>query len=290
MNIKQIGCIVCLAIGGQWAYAADSGDEIIAKMGAFELKRGEVKKLAEAQGVVLKGNKQAAQALEQIARAELMRRAVLVEAKKAQWEKKPEVQQQIERAKDQVVVASYMNHAARPPANYPAEQELKQAYEANKAMFTAPAQFRVAQIYLANDKDAAKAERQAEELTRRAREKGTDFAELARKHSAHPESAANGGDMGWLAEDQLLPELRPALRNLLAGEIAKPVKSANGWHVLKLAERKESAQRPFAEVKDSLAQLMRLRQAEQNEREYMNKLIAQSPVTVNEIALANMIE
>lgn len=290
MNIKQIGCIVCLAIGGQWAYAADSGDEIIAKMGAFELKRGEVKKLAEAQGIVLKGNKQAAQALEQLARAELIRRAVLVEAKKAQWEKKPEVQQQIERAKDQVVVASYMNHTARPPANYPSEQELKQAYEANKAMFTAPAQYRVAQIYLPNDKDAAKAERQAEELTRKAREKGADFAELARKHSAHPESAANGGDMGWLAEDQLLPELRPALRNLLAGEIAKPVKSANGRHVLKLAERKESAQRPFAEVKDSLAQLMRLRQAEQNEREYMNKLIAQSPVTVNEIALANMIE
>lgn len=290
MHIKRIGCIVCLVIGSQWAYAADSGDEIIAKMGAFELKRGEVKKLAEAQGVVLKGNKQAVLALEQLARAELLRRAVLVEAKKVQWEKKPEVQQQIERAKEQVLVASYMNQTARPTANFPSEQELKQAYEANKAMFIAPAQYRVAQIYLANDKDAAKAERQAEELTRRAREKGADFAELARKHSAHPESAAKGGDMGWLAEDQLLPELRPALSSLLAGEIAKPVKSANGWHVLKLAERKESALRPFAEVKDSLAQLMRLRLAEQNEREYMNKLIAQSPVSVNEIALANMIE
>ena len=290
MNIKRIGYIVCLAIGSQWAHAADSSDVIIAKMGAFELKRSEVKKLVEAQGIVLKGNKQAALALEQLARTELIRRAVLVEAKKAQWEKKPEVQQQIERAKEQVLVASYMNHTARPPENFPAEQELKQAYEANKAMFIAPTQYRVAQIYLPQDKDAAKAERQAEELTRKAREKGADFAELARKNSAHAESAANGGDMGWLAEDQLLPELRPVLRNLLAGEIAKPVKSANGWHVLKLAERKESALRSFAEVKDSLVQFMRLRQAEQNEREYMNKLIAQSPVTVNEIALANMIE
>lgn len=290
MNIKRIGCVICLVIGSQGANAADSGGDVIAKMGGFVLKRGEVKQLAEAQGIALKGNKQAALALEQLVRAELIRRTVLVEAKKAQWEKKPEVQQQIERVKDQVLVASYMNHTARPPAAFPTEQELKQAYETNKAMFTAPTQYRVAQIYLANDKDAAKAERQVEELTRKAREKGADFADLARKNSTHQESAANGGDMGWLPEDQLLPELRPALRNLTAGEIAKPVKSANGWHVLKLIERKESALRPFAEVKDSLTHLMRLRLAEQNEREYMNKLVAQSPVSVNEIALASMVE
>lgn len=290
MNIKQIGYIVYLALASQAIYAAESNDEIVAKMGAFALKRSEVKQLAEAQGVTLKGNKQAVLALEQLVRAELIRRAVLVEAKKMQWEKKPEVQQQIERAKDQVLVASYMNHTARPPASFPSEQELKQAYDANKAMFTTPTQYRVAQIYLSNDKDAAKAERLAEELTRKAREKGADFADLARKNSMHQESAANGGDMGWLPEDQLIPELRTALRNLLAGEIAKPVKSANGWHVLKLIERKESAQRPFAEIKENLAQLMRLRMAEQNEREYMNKLVTQSPVSVNEIALANIIE
>lgn len=290
MNIKQIGWTLCVAMLSQASYAAESSDDVIAKMGTFALKRSEVKQLAEAQGVTLKGNKQAAPALEQLLRAELIRRFILVEAKKMQWEKKPEVQQQIERAKDQVLIASYMNHTARPPATYPSEQELKQAYDTNKAMFTAPTQYRVAQIYLANDKDPAKAERLAEELTRKSREKGADFAELARKNSMHPESAAQGGDMGWLVEDRLIPELRPALRNLLIGEIAKPVKTANGWHVLKLIERKESALRPFAEVKDNLTQLMRLRLAEQNEREYMNKLITQTPVSLNEIALANMLE
>lgn len=290
MNIKSFGWFLCVAILSQSSFAAESGDEIVAKMGTFALKRSEAKQLAEGQGINLKGNKQAALALEQLLRAELIRRAVLVEAKKMQWEKKPEVQQQIERAKDQALIASYMNHTARPPATYPSEQELKQAYDANKAMFTAPTQYRVAQIYLANDKDPVKAERLAEELTRKAREKGSDFAELARKNSTHQESAANGGDMGWLPEDQLIPELRPALRNLTVGEVAKPVKSANGWHVLKLIERKESALRPFAEVKENLTQLMRLRLAEQNEREYMNKLITQTPVSVNEIALASMLE
>lgn len=290
MNISRIGCIVCLVISSQWAYAAESRDDIVAKMGSFEVKRDEIKKMAEAQGIALKGNPQAKQALEQLARLELIRRAVLVEAKRAQWEKKPDVQQQIERAKEQVVVASYMNHTARPPASFPSEAELKQTYEANKTSLIAPTQYRVAQIYLPHDKDAAEAGRQAEALSLKAREKGADFAALARKHSAHPESAAKGGDMGWLPEDQLLPELRPALRNLQPGEISQPVKSASGWHVLKLVERKESTQRSFAEVKDSLTQLMRLRLAEQNEREYINKLVTQTPLTVNENVLTKMIE
>ena len=290
MNILRIGCIVCLIMGSQWAYAAESRDDIVAKMGTFELKRDEIKKMAEAQGIVLKGNKQAKQALEQLARLELIRRAVLLEAKRAQWEKKPDVQQQIERAKEQVVVASYMNHTARAPASFPSEEALKQTYEANKASLIAPAQYRVAQIYLPHDKESAEIERQAEALSLKAREKGSDFAELARKHSAHPESAAKGGDMGWLPEDQLLPELRPALRDLQPGEITKPVKSTSGWHVLKLVERKESAQRSFAEVKESLTQLMRLRLAEQNERDYINKLVTQTPLTINENALTKMTE
>ena len=87
MNILRIGCIVCLIMGSQWAYAAESRDDIVAKMGSFELKRDEIKKMAEAQGIVLKDNKQAKRALEQLARLELIRRAVLVEAKRAQWEK-----------------------------------------------------------------------------------------------------------------------------------------------------------------------------------------------------------
>ena len=71
------------------------------------------------------------------------------------------MQQQIERAKEQVVVASYMNHTARAPANFPSEEALKQTYEANKTSLIAPAQYRVAQIYLPHDKESAEIERRA---------------------------------------------------------------------------------------------------------------------------------
>lgn len=282
---------ICLALVQQAAWGADAGDEVVAKMGSTQLTRAEVLKLAEPQGEILKGDKQAAAlALEKIARAELLRRAVLADAKKAQWEKRPEAQAQMERAKEQALAAGYMNSLARPPAAYPSEEEMKQAYEANKAQFTVPAQFRIAQIYLAAGADAARSEREINELARKTREKGADFAELARKHSTHAPSAKAGGDMGWLTEDRLQPEFRAALRNLGVGEVAKPVKSATGWHVLRLIERKESRILTYAEASAQLAQIMRLRRAEQNEREYMNKLIAQTPITVNEIALSRLVE
>ena len=291
MQWSRTWLTIGLVLSQQAAWGADAGEEIVAKMGSMQLTRAEALKLVEPQGITLKGDKQAATvALEKIARAELLRRAVLAEAKKAQWEKRPEAQAQIERATEQAVAAGYMNSLARPPAAYPSDDEMKRAYDENKAQFTVPAQFRIAQIYLAAGDDAVKAEREANALARKAREKGADFAELARKQSTHAPSAKNGGDMGWVTEDRLQPEFRAALRNLSVGEITKPVKSANGWHLLRLADRKESRVLAFEEAKVQLAQAMRLRRAEQNEREYMNKLIAQTPITVNEIALSHLIE
>lgn len=282
---------ICLVLSQQVAWGADANDEVVAKMGSMRLTRAELLKLAEPQADALKGDKQAAAiALEKIARAALLQRAVVAEAKKAQWEKRPEAQAQIERAKEQALAASYMNHLARPASAYPSEDELKRAYEENKNKLTTPEEVRIAQIYLAAGADPAKAEREAHELARKAGEKGADFAELARKHSNHAQSAKNGGDMGWGGEDRLQPEIRAALRSLGVGEVSKPVKSATGWHVLRLVERKESRVRTYAEASTELAQIMRLRRAEQNEREYMNKLIAQTPITVDEIALNRLIE
>jgi parvulin-like peptidyl-prolyl isomerase len=290
MRVPVLAPALSLVLMMSAAHGADSGDELVARMGGYELRRGEVKHLADAQRVDLKGDPNTvALALEQVARTELIRRAVLAEAKKSQWEKRPEVQQQIDQARDQVIVTSFMDSAARPPASYPSPEELQRAYEENKAAFTVPQQYRVAQIYLAYGSDPAQAERRAQELSNQAREKNSDFSELARKNSAHAQSAAKGGDMGWLSADQLLPELRPVLSAMQIGEVSKPIKAADGWHVLRLAERKAPSVLPLNDVKDRLTEALRLRKAQQNEREYLNKLLSQTPISVNEIALTSLI-
>ena len=273
-----VGLLASLGAG-----AAEAPNDVVAKMGSIEIKRGELEQMLSLAKANASEARPSLSAIDQALRAELLRRALMEEAKRNAWDKRPEVQQQLERAREQVIVTSYINQQARPAAGYPSEAEIQAAYEANKAKLVQPPQVKLAQIYLP---DTAKPAESADEVWKQASKKGADFAGLARKHSKHGESAAKGGDMGWVQEELLAPEIRPAVQQLAAGEISKPVKSAGGWHILKVLERKAATQRSLAEVRQSLVESMRLAKAQENEQQYLNQLIAKTPITVNEIAIS----
>ena len=285
--------IVALALaptGGACAQAP-AGDEVVAKLGGTELRLSDVQRLLAAQSPEAREQTlKSPELLDRLVRTETFRRALLAEARAKGWDKRPEVADQMERAADQALVQSYVNELSRPGADYPSEDELRDAYRANEAEFRAPRQYRVAQIYIAAG-DAARSEaarRKAEDVSRRARAKDADFAALARSESEHKPSAAAGGDMGWVAENDLTPEVRSALTALDKGEVSFPVRTAQGWHVIKLLDFKPSALRPYAEVKDSLAAALRLKRAKDNERRYLSDLASKESLVVNEIALGRL--
>lgn len=66
-----------------------------------------------------------------------------------------------------------------------------------------------------------------------------DFAQLAREHSQDA-SASNGGDLGWASPGLFVPEFEEALDGLKPGEIADPVVSRFGVHLIQLLERREA--------------------------------------------------
>jgi peptidyl-prolyl cis-trans isomerase SurA len=68
-------------------------------------------------------------------------------------------------------------------------------------------------------------------------EYGADFSELARLHSEDG-SAAQGGDLGWLAPGDTLPEFERAMNALKVGQISDPVRSTFGWHLIQVLERR----------------------------------------------------
>ena len=68
-------------------------------------------------------------------------------------------------------------------------------------------------------------------------EGGADFARLAASFSDAPE-ALSGGDLGWRAQDRLPQIFIDAITPLAAGQTAKPVKSPNGFHILKLVAKR----------------------------------------------------
>jgi len=89
---------------------------------------------------------------------------------------------------------------------------------------------------------------------------GEDFATLA-KQSSLDKTAAAGGDSGYITMDQIVPQAAGVIAALSPGQLAPtPVRTGNGWLILKLEERRAQPPPPFAEVHDKLRdQIMRER-------------------------------
>jgi len=67
---------------------------------------------------------------------------------------------------------------------------------------------------------------------------GANFQAAARQFSQSP-SAATGGDIGWVQEGQLAPELDKALVGMRAGGLAGPIHVAGGYYILQVRDRRE---------------------------------------------------
>jgi peptidyl-prolyl cis-trans isomerase SurA len=67
---------------------------------------------------------------------------------------------------------------------------------------------------------------------------GGNFGMVAHQFSQSP-SAASGGDIGWVHEGQLAPELNAALTKMTVNSVSPPIRSIGGYYVLALRARQE---------------------------------------------------
>jgi peptidyl-prolyl cis-trans isomerase SurA len=89
-----------------------------------------------------------------------------------------------------------------------------------------------------------------------------DFAQLAREASQDA-SAPNGGDLGWANPGLFVPEFEDAMNALAPGQIAEPVVSRFGVHLIQLLERRQAAlgQREQREIARNLVREKKLDEA-----------------------------
>src|SRR4051812_1198479 len=66
---------------------------------------------------------------------------------------------------------------------------------------------------------------------------GSDFADLARQYSEDA-SAAKGGDLGWVAAGDTVPEFEKVMNSLKDREVSQPVQTPFGWHLVQVLERR----------------------------------------------------
>jgi peptidyl-prolyl cis-trans isomerase D len=147
------------------------------------------------------------------------------------------------------------------------EAELKAYYEQNALRLSGVEERRASHILINAPKEAAAAERQkarlkAEELLKTVRANPSSFADVARKNSQDPGSAAKGGDLEFFARGAMVKPFEDAAFAMKKASISDVVESDFGFHIIQLTDIKLPQQRSFDELRASLESDLKGQQAQ----------------------------
>jgi peptidyl-prolyl cis-trans isomerase D len=146
------------------------------------------------------------------------------------------------------------------------EQDIKTYYEQNLQRLSGQEQRRASHILINAAKDAPAAEREkarakADGLLADVRKDSKSFAQLARKNSDDPGSAANGGDLDFFAKGAMVKAFEDAVFALKKGEISAVVESEFGFHIILLTDIKAPATPSLEAMRPKLEADLREQQA-----------------------------
>lgn len=262
-------------------------DGVVASMGDIRIKASDVRSLLSFQedGEMsrLADNPSL---LTDLIKNEAIRRAILAEGKKRGWEKDPKVSYLIERQKDQLLIDIHLAEMAKVLKDFPSGGEVERFYKSNAGSIKSPSTVRLAQIYIPVAYDAPEAmQKEASKkiiaIWEELKSNKTEFSEIARKHSQS--HALDGGDMGWLPEATLLPEIKAKaalLAKLPKGTFSRPVRTSSGWSIIKLIDSRPERTQTLAEATPAIVNLLRERLFEERKKTYLHDLLAKTPVNV----------
>ncbi|OOR91770.1 peptidylprolyl isomerase [Moraxella caviae] len=112
-------------------------------------------------------------------------------------------------------------------------------------------------------------------------QKGANFNELAATYSDDAGTAAQRGSLGWVGEDEMVPEFEAAMKNTEAGDYSTPFRTQFGWHILKVDNVRE---RDVTEQyrRNAARELLFSRIAPQAEEDWIQELRASAYVRIFE--------
>ncbi len=195
---------------------------------------------------------------EMIAREVLMQEAI-----KQGYDKKPEVKAALDNARQAIVVNQLArDYIAKNPVT---DAAIKAEYDKFKAQ-TGDKEYHVRHILLETE-----AEANAVIVKIKG---GAKFEELA-KQSKDTGTANNGGDLDWAAPSSFPPEFAAGFTGLQKGAVTdKPVKTANGFHVIKLDDTRAAKLPTLEEVKPQIADAL----AQKKLADYREQMVKKAKV------------
>lgn len=160
-------------------------------------------------------------------------------------------------------------------------EECRRYYEANRDRFMTSPLLDVRHILLAADPEDDRARLQAleaaEAILGRLAQGQSDFANLARRHSACS-SQQNGGSLGQISRGQTVTEFERVVFAAPQGLIPNPVESRYGYHVVLVQHRIEGQPLEFGMVENQILEYLNEKVRRKAIAQYLTQLLAEADI------------
>ncbi len=167
------------------------------------------------------------------------------------------------------------------------ETDIAAFYQQNMSQYQSPAQVRASHILFkteGKDENAVKAK--AEEVLKMAKAPGADFAALARKFSEDESNNSTGGDLDYFGRGRMVAEFDQAAFAMKNGETSDLVKTAFGFHIIKMVDNKPETTRSLAELRPEIEDQLKWQKAQAEAEKIAKSLEAtlKAPADLDRIA------
>lgn len=150
--------------------------------------------------------------------------------------------------------------------------EAESFYLTHKELFSSSAMVHLAHILLDTEGEAKMV---ADEVSR-----GADFTSVAKSMSTDEATRGGGGDMGWIEKGTMEPAFEQAAFSLKSGQTSGVIEASDGYHVVKVLERREPSTHPYDEVKKEAMEALLNRKKEERFTDWLRTVFANAQVKV----------
>ncbi len=163
-------------------------------------------------------------------------------------------------------------------------EDVQTFYEKNPKSFQESERVRASHILITAPKTAdaatkAQAKAKAEAILKDIKA-GKDFGALAKQHSQDPGSAANGGDLGFFQQGQMVGPFNDTAFSLKPGAVSNVVETDFGYHIIKVIEKQPGRTVPLEEVKPKIEQFLEAQNRDKQTGVFVNGLRTKGKVEV----------
>ncbi|MBP5161072.1 MAG: peptidylprolyl isomerase [Alphaproteobacteria bacterium] len=179
----------------------------------------------------------------QLVEAYVNKKLILAQAQKMGLQDDAQVKRVLKDAEDQLLIRAYIE---KKIADEMTPEALQTLYTLEMQHFEPQEEVRARHILVATEKEAR-------DLIVKLRA-GADFATLANKYTLdRNQGGTNGGDLGYFTKEMMIPEFAKEAFSLPKGQFSKkPLKTAFGWHVVKVEDKRKSAPPTFEQMLEPL--------------------------------------